>query len=55
MFDMVVNILSLIPDFVAKLNDFVLVNFNGTEVTLLGFMGALIVVGVMIRVFMPKP
>lgn len=55
MIDMVLTILSYIPDFVAKLNDFVLVNFNGVNVTLLGFMGALIVVGVMIRVFMPKP
>lgn len=52
---MVLNVLGYIPAFVSKLNDFVLVEFNGADVTLLGFIGALIVVGVMIRVFMPRP
>lgn len=48
-------LLSRIAAIVNLLDELVIVDFNGVDITLLGFMGALIVVGIMIRVFMPKP
>lgn len=47
-------LLSKVSVFVNFMNSLIIVNFRGVNVTLLGFIGSLIVISVLIRLFMPK-
>lgn len=55
MLELVEYVLSILVEFVIYLKNLVILEFRGANITLLGFIGALVIVSVMIRVFMPKP
>lgn len=51
MFDWVISKIGM---FFAFLNSLVIVNFKGNDITLLGVIGAIVIIGVAIKLFMPK-
>lgn len=54
MLDLVNYIVSKFTVFLGFVNSLVIVNYNGVNITLLGFIGALIVISVTIKLLMPR-
>ena len=55
MLDILNVVIGIVPKFVNALNQLVITEWQGADLTMLGFLGALITVSIMIRVFMPQP
>lgn len=53
------EIIELVISFMFKIVDFlrtlIMVDFYGVPITFLGFIGAIVIISIMIRLFMPRP